>query len=178
MLFRSLLLDQEDQPVIWRGPLIGGAIKQFWQDVMWGSIDVLVVDLPPGTGDAPLTVMQILPIDGIVVVSTPQDLAVMVVKKAINMARSMQVPIIGLVENMSGMRCPHCEEWVYPFGPSQGESVSAELSLPYLGSLPIDPELRGYSDSGRLEDYASPEVDSLVRKVSTALKGGVKNAEM
>ena len=158
----NLLIEQEDQPVIWRGPLIGGAIKQFWQEVIWGSLDYLIVDLPPGTGDAPLTVMQVLPVQGLVIVSSPQDLAVMVVKKAVNMARSMQVPIVGLIENMSGMLCPHCQEWTHPFGLPQGNKVSEELGLPFLGNLPIDPNLRELCDAGKVEDYVSTEVDLLV----------------
>ena len=108
MISLNLLLPHEDDPVIWRGPIIGGAVKQFWTDVLWGEIDYLVVDLPPGTGDAPLTVMQSLPLDGLLIVTSPQELAIMVVKKAIKMARMLEVPILGLVENMSGLLCPHC----------------------------------------------------------------------
>lgn len=161
----NLLLDQEDQPVIWRGPIISGAIKQFWNDVVWGNLDYLVVDLPPGTGDAPLTVLQALPLDGVVIVSSPQDLAVMVVRKAIKMAQSMGVSILGLVENMSYLKCPHCEEILEPFGPSQGESVAAAEQIPFLGKLPLEPELRELADAGRLQDYGSQAIEQLTKLV-------------
>lgn len=149
----NLLLHQEDDPVIWRGPLIGGAVKQFWTDVLWGELDYLVVDLPPGTGDAPLTVLQSLPLDGLVIVSSPQDLAVMVVKKAIKMARMMKVPIVGLIENMSSMVCPHCGETIEIFGISKAEDVARATGLKLLGRLPLDPELSRLSDGGAVEDY-------------------------
>ncbi len=149
----NLLLSKEDDPVIWRGPLIGGAVKQFWTDVIWGELDYLVVDLPPGTGDAPLTVLQSLPLDGLIMVSSPQDLAVMVVKKAIKMARMMHVPILGLIENMSGFICPHCGKPVELFGPSKAEDVSAATGLRLLGRLPLDPELSRLGDAGEIERY-------------------------
>ncbi len=149
----NLLLPHEDDPVIWRGPLIGGAVKQFWTDVIWGEIDYMVVDLPPGTGDAPLTVMQSLPLDGLLIVTSPQELAVMVVKKAIKMARMMDVPILGLVENMSMLLCPHCGKEVEPFGPSQAEMVAAETGIKLLGTIPLDPEISSLGDSGKIEQY-------------------------
>lgn len=149
----NLLLPHEDDPVIWRGPLIGGAVKQFWTDVLWGEIDYLIVDLPPGTGDAPLTVMQSLPLDGLLIVTSPQELAVMVVKKAIKMARMMDVPILGLVENMSRLFCPHCGKPVDLFGPSQAEAVAAETGLRLLGTIPLDPEISRLGDSGEIEQY-------------------------
>ncbi len=149
----NLLLPHEDDPVIWRGPLIGGAVKQFWTDVIWGEIDYMVVDLPPGTGDAPLTVMQSLPLEGLIIVTSPQDLAVMVVKKAIKMARMLDVPILGLVENMSLFRCPHCGKEVELFGPSQAEKVAAETGIRLLGTIPLDPELSRLGDSGGIEQY-------------------------
>lgn len=149
----NLLLPQEDDPVIWRGPLIGGAVKQFWTDVLWGDIDYMIVDLPPGTGDAPLTVLQSLPLDGLVIVSSPQDLAVMVVKKAVKMARMMNVPILGLVENMSGLKCPHCGEAIEMFGKSQADQVAAATGIRLLGRLPLDPQLSSLGDSGSVEDY-------------------------
>ncbi len=149
----NLLLPQEDDPVIWRGPLIGGAVKQFWTDVIWGELDYLVVDLPPGTGDSPLTVLQSLPIDGLVIVSSPQDLAVMVVKKAIKMARMMNVSIIGLVENMSGLACPHCGKMIDLFGSSKADEVSAATGLKVLGRLPLDPDISRLGDSGEIEEY-------------------------
>ncbi len=173
----NLLLPREDQPVVWRAPLITNMIRQFWTNVIWGELDFLIVDLPPGTGDAPLTVLQSLPVDGLVLVSTPQDLAVMIVKKAIHMARSMGVPILGLVENMSGLQCPHCGELIEPFGPSQGKAVSQELDLAFLGSLPIEPKLRELSDRGEIENYSSEAVDELIDNLRIqlgALKGGEK----
>lgn len=176
----NLLLEEEDQPVIWRGPLIASAVKQFWTDVVWGDLDFLIIDLPPGTGDAPLTVLQSLPVNGLLLVSTPQDLAVMIVKKAIHMARSMEVPILGLVENMSGLKCPHCDELIEPFGPSQGAAIGRELELAYLGGLPIEPKLRELSDQGRIEQYSSPAVDTLMGNLQIALaelKGGVSDAK-
>lgn len=149
----NLLLPNEDDPVIWRGPLIGGAVKQFWTDVLWGEIDYLVVDLPPGTGDAPLTVMQSLPLDGLLIVTSPQELAVMVVKKAIKMARMLKVPLLGLVENMSGLLCPHCGKPVELFGPSQAETVAAETGIRLLGTIPLDPEISRLGDRGEIEQY-------------------------
>ena len=151
----NLLLPQEDDPVVWRGPLIGGAVKQFWTDVLWGDLDYLIVDLPPGTGDAPLTVLQSLPLDGLVIVSSPQDLAVMVVKKAIKMARMMNVPILGLVENMSGLTCPHCNKPIEMFGTSKADEVAAATGIKLLGRIPLDPNLSRLGDSGTIEDYPS-----------------------
>ena len=149
----NLLLPREDDPVIWRGPLIGGAVKQLWTDVLWGELDYLIVDLPPGTGDAPLTVLQSLPLDGLIIVSSPQDLAIMVVKKAIKMARMMNVPILGLVENMSGLVCPHCGKLIEMFGKSKADEVAAATGLKLLGRLPLDPDLSLLADSGAIEDY-------------------------
>lgn len=149
----NLLLPHEDDPVIWRGPLIAGAVRQFWTDVAWGELDYLLVDLPPGTGDAPLTVMQSLPLDGLVVVSSPQDLAVMVVRKAIKMAGMLGVPILGLLENMTYATCPRCGEKLRLFGPSQGERVARETGVPLLGEIPLDPHLAELCDSGEIEQY-------------------------
>jgi len=149
----NLFLEHEDDPVIWRGPIIAGVIRQFWSDVIWGNLDYLVVDLPPGTGDAPLTVLQSLPVDGLVIVSSPQDLAVMVVKKAIKMAQMLNVPILGLVENMSGMRCPKCGETIDVFGPSRARTVSQSTGVRLLGVLPLDGELASLSDAGEIEKY-------------------------
>ncbi len=150
----NLLLPQEDDPVIWRGPLIGGVVKQFWTDVLWGELDYLIVDLPPGTGDAPLTVLQSLPLDGLVIVSSPQDLAVMVVKKAIKMVRMMNAPIFGLIENMSGLICPHCGQPIEIFGKSRADEVAAATGIKLLGRLPLDPDLSRLSDSGAIEEYS------------------------
>lgn len=169
----NLLLPREDDPVIWRGPLIGGAVKQLWTDVLWGELDYLIVDLPPGTGDAPLTVLQSLPLDGLVIVSSPQDLAIMVVKKAIKMARMMNVPILGLVENMSGLICPHCGKPIEMFGKSKADEVAAATGLKLLGRLPLDPDLSLLADSGAIEDYPvelfkdiTPLITELVSKTN------------
>ncbi len=153
----NLLLEHEDDPVIWRGPLIGNAIKQFWNDVVWGDLDYLLVDLPPGTSDAPLTVMQSLPVNGIIVVSSPQELVGMVVKKAVNMANMMNLSVIGLVENYSHAICPNCGEKMEVFGKSRGKKGAQEAKIPYLGSLPIDRRLANFCDEGRIEEYESNE---------------------
>lgn len=149
----NLLLDEEDDPVIWRGPLIGGAVKQFWTDVIWGELDYLLIDLPPGTGDSPLTVMQVFPLSGLIIVTSPQELANMVVKKAIKMAEKMQIPIIGLVENMSYAICPHCSEKWELFGPSRGAKVAEDTGIPFLGAIPLDPKLTALCDTGKVEQY-------------------------
>ncbi|MDD3653804.1 MAG: Mrp/NBP35 family ATP-binding protein [Desulfotomaculaceae bacterium] len=151
----NLLTPNEDDPVIWRGPVIAGAVKQFWTDVAWGDLDYLFVDLPPGTGDVPLTVMQSLPLNGVVIVSSPQDLAVMIVSKAIKMAHIMNIPILGLIENMSGIICPHCGEKFELFGPSQGQEISKKFQIPFIGSLPVDPRLSRLCDQGKVEEYNS-----------------------
>jgi Mrp family chromosome partitioning ATPase len=149
----NLLLPDEDEAVIWRGPLIGGAIKQFWGDVVWGDLDTLVVDLPPGTSDASLTVMQSIPLNGVVLVTSPQDLAGMVVRKAARMAWHLKVPIVGLVENMAYVVCPKCGERIEVFGPSQAFHTALQLGVPMLGQLPLDPELARRCDVGEIEDY-------------------------
>ena len=157
----NLLLENEDDPVIWRGPLIGNAIQQFWNDVVWGDLDYLLVDLPPGTSDAPLTVMQSLPLDGIIVVSSPQELVGMVVKKAVKMANMMNLSVIGLVENYSYTICPKCGEKMEIFGKSRGEEGAKEAKVPYLGSLPIDHKLAKFCDEGRIEEYESSETKGM-----------------
>ncbi|KJS81762.1 MAG: hypothetical protein JM58_16150 [Peptococcaceae bacterium BICA1-8] len=149
----NLLLPHEDEPVIWRGPIISGVIKQFWEDVIWGDLDFLLVDLPPGTGDAPLTVLQSLPLDGVVVVTSPQDLANMVVRKAINMTKKMNIPILGLVENMSFIECPGCKEKLYPFGEGKTKEMAKEFNIPILGVLPLEASLSLKGDKGMIEDY-------------------------
>lgn len=158
----NLLVPNEDDPVIWRGPIIAGAVKQFWTDVMWGELDYLFVDLPPGTGDVPLTVMQSLPLNGLIIVSSPQDVAVMVVKKAIKMAQIMAVPIIGLVENFGRTACPHCGGELDLFGQEQGKVVAAAFGIPYLGAMPIDPQLAKLCDTGKVEDYQNNLFNHLI----------------
>ena len=150
----NLLLPAEDEAVIWRGPLISGAIRQFWTDVLWGDLDALILDLPPGTSDAALTVMQSIPLNGVIMVTSPQDLAGMVVRKAAHLASELHVPIIGLIENMSYVLCPDCARKVQVFGPSFAGRTAAELGVPLLGSLPLDPELARRADAGQIEDYA------------------------
>nr|HID14082.1 MRP family ATP-binding protein [Anaerolineae bacterium] len=157
----NLLLPNEDEAVIWRGPLISGAIKQFWGDVVWGDLDVLVVDLPPGTSDASLTVMQSIPLNGVLLVTSPQDLAGMVVRKAARMASHLNVPIVGLVENMSYVVCPKCGEQIEVFGPSQ----AMQLGLPLLGRLPLDPELARRCDAGEIEKYAAELFEPIAEQV-------------
>ncbi|SFG81909.1 Chromosome partitioning ATPase, Mrp family, contains Fe-S cluster [Desulfotomaculum arcticum] len=167
----NLLLENEDQPVIWRGPIIAGAVKQFWTDVAWGKIDFMVVDLPPGTGDVPLTVMQSLPLDGIVVVTSPQDLANMVVRKAVNMANHMNIPLLGFVENMSYLRCPDCGKEIKIFGESKSASLATSMGLRLLEKLPVDPELAELCDAGKVENYGAElfkDIEHLVLKKSGA----------
>ena len=147
----NLLTANETDPVVWRGPVIAGGVTQFWQDVVWGDVDYMFVDMPPGTGDVPLTVFQSLPVDGIIVVTTPQDLVSMIVTKAVNMARMMNVPVLGLVENYSWFQCPDCGKQHTIFGESRLEQVAAELGLPVLARLPIDPALAAAVDAGKLE---------------------------
>ena len=133
--------------------MIGGTVRQFWTDVLWGDLDYLIVDLPPGTGDAPLTVLQSLPLDGLIIVTSPQKLAVMVVKKAINMARMLEVPMLGLIENMSGLLCPHCGKNVELFGPSRAEKVAMNTGVKLLGVIPLDQEISRLGDQGEIESY-------------------------
>ena len=147
----NLLLGDDADPVVWRGPVISGAVQQFYTDVAWGDVDYMYVDMPPGTGDVPLTVFQSLPISGIVVVTTPQDLVSMIVEKAVKMAEMMNVKIYGVIENMSYVSCPHCGEKIYPFGESKISEVAAKYSLPVLASLPLDNVLSSVVDKGEIE---------------------------
>lgn len=149
----NLLLEQEDDPILWKGPKAGGAVKQFWKDVDWGELDYLLIDLPPGTSDVPLAVLKSLPVDGIIVITSPQDLALMVVKKAVKMASRLGIPILGLVENMSYIKCPHCQEEYDIFGPSHAKESAAVIGVPLLGVVPIDTELTRLSDQGKVEEY-------------------------
>ncbi|MDO4473566.1 MAG: Mrp/NBP35 family ATP-binding protein [Eubacteriales bacterium] len=137
----NLLLDNEEDPVIWRGPVIAGVVKQFWSDVVWGDLDYLFVDMPPGTGDVPLTVFQSLPVDGVVIVTSPQDLVQMIVKKAYNMAQMMNIPVLGIVENYSYLECPDCGKKLSVFGESHIDEIAAGLGIPVIGKMPIDPKL-------------------------------------
>ena len=144
----NLLMEDEEAPVIWRGPVIAGTVKQFWSDVVWGDLDYLFVDMPPGTGDVPLTVFQSLPVDGIVIVTSPQELVQMIVKKAYNMAGMMDIPVLGVVENYSYLKCPDCGKELKVFGESHIDEIAAELKVPVLGKMPIDVKLAELADSG------------------------------
>ncbi len=157
----NLLMQDESQPVIWRGPVVAGVIKQFWTDVEWGDVDYMFVDMPPGTGDVPLTVFQSLPVDGIIIVTTPQDLVSMIVKKAVNMAKMMNVPILGLVENMSYVQCPHCDEKISIFGESHIEEVAKEEETTVIAKLPIDSKLAEAMDNGTVEYFENLQLDGL-----------------
>lgn len=145
----NLLLDEAEKPVIYRGPLIANIIRQFYKDTLWGELDYLLVDMPPGTGDVPLTVFQSLPIDGIVIVSSPQDLVQMIVKKAYNMAKMMNVPVFGLVENYSYVKCPDCGKEIYIFGESKVDAAAEEVNVPVIGKMPLDRDIASAVDAGQ-----------------------------
>lgn len=155
----NLLLEEETSPVVWRGPVIAGAIKQFWTDVIWGNVDYMFVDMPPGTGDAPLTVFQSLPVDGILIVTSPQELVGMIVSKAVEMAKMMNVPVLGLVENMSYVTCPDCGREIHVFGESHIDEVAAKYALPVLGKLPMEPKLAAACDRGAIELFEGGWLD-------------------
>ncbi len=167
----NLLLPSEDDAVIWRGPLISNVIKQFWNEIVWGELDYLIVDLPPGTSDASLTVMQSIPLSGVVLVTSPQDLAGMVVRKAAHMAQRMGAPILGLVENMSYLVCPRCGEEIRVFGPSHAMHIAQEFWAPLIGRLPLDPELARCCDSGEIEAYAAESFVPIAEKVVEKVPG-------
>ena len=158
----NLLVDHETDPVVWRGPVIGGVVEQFWTEVYWGDLDVLFIDMPPGTGDVPLTVFQSIPIDGIIVVTSPQDLVSMIVTKAVKMADLMNIPVLGLVENMSYITCPDCGRKIEMFGPSQAEAVCAANGIRLLETLPIDPILSQEADAGKIEFNEGTQMESIL----------------
>ena len=160
----NLLLDDPTKPVIWRGPLLGNAVTQFFNDVQWGELDVLFVDLPPGTADAVLTVMQTIPLDGFLLVTSPQELASLVVRKAAKMAEMLDIPLVGVVENMSSLRCPHCGERIELFGGSHAEALINDVKATFWGSLPLDTEMAALGDEGHLEEYTNAEVFSVLEK--------------
>ena len=157
----NLFLDDVTQPVVWRGSIIANTVKQFWTDVVWGDVDYMFVDMPPGTGDVPLTIFQSLPVDGIIVVTSPQDLVSMIVSKAVNMAKMMDIPIIGLVENMSYFRCPDCGKEHKIYGESNIDTVAAEQGLKVLAKLPIMPDVAAACDAGEIEKIDLPEMKEL-----------------
>jgi Mrp family chromosome partitioning ATPase len=148
----NLILDNENQPVVWRGPVIAGAVTQFWTDVFWDNVDFMFVDMPPGTGDVPLTVFQSLPVDGVVIVTSPQDLVKMIVEKAVNMANMMNIPVLGIVENMSYFKCPDCGKEYAIFGESKVDAIAAEFGINNTARLPIDPAVSALVDAGNVEE--------------------------
>ncbi|KLU59881.1 antiporter inner membrane protein [Peptococcaceae bacterium CEB3] len=167
----NLLLEKDDMPVIWRGPILSGTVKQFWSEVVWGDLDFLFLDMSPGTGDVPLTVFQSLPLDGVVVVSSPQDLVHLIVRKAYNMARSMDIPVLGIIENMSYLNCPDCGKRINVFGDSHIEAIAAELGTQVLGKMPIDPSVAELCDHGEIEnmtqDYLEAAADHIAKITET-----------
>lgn len=171
----NLFLERPGDAVIWRGPLISNTVKQFWQDVFWGKLDYLLVDLPPGTADVPLTVMQSLPLDSVVIVTSPQELAAMVVRKAVDMCGKLNVPILGLVQNMAWLKCPKCGDVIYPFGNANGEHIACHMGIPHLLDLPIDPEISARSDAGTIEDYAANPIAEKIDLITNGLMA-VKHA--
>lgn len=156
----NLLLESDTDPVIWRGPLIASTIKRFWADVVWGDVDFMFIDMPPGTGDVALTVFQSLPVDGIIIVTSPQELVSMIVSKAVNMAKKMNIPILGIIENMSYLKCPDCGKEINVFGKSRIEEVAKEHGIPVLGKLPIDPAIATAIDKGLIEDFQGDWLDN------------------
>ena len=166
----NLLTANETDPVIWRGPVIAGVVTQFWSDVVWGDVDYMFVDMPPGTGDVPLTVFQSLPVDGIVVVASPQELVSMIVAKAVNMAEMMKVPMLGIVENMSYIVCPDCGKKISVFGESHVDEVAAKHGLPVLAKCPIDPQLAACSDAGMIEAYPGQYLEGAADACEKLLK--------
>jgi len=174
----QFMVEDEKTPVIWRGPLVTRLITQFYGSVHWGKLDYLLLDMPPGTSDVPLTVFQTIPIDGMVFVLTPQDLAALIVKKAMNMARELHVPLLGIVENMSWIACPHCHEKIELFGPGRVVGIAEEYGIPVLGRLPVVPALSELADAGRIEEHTAPEIQALgaafLRALGDLTKGSVE----
>lgn len=168
MVSMNLLLDEETAPVIWRGMVISGTVMQFWTDVIWKDVDLLFIDMPPGTGDVPLTVFQSIPIAGIVIVTTPQDLVKMVVEKAVNMAKMMHIPVLGLVENMSYLSCPDCGKRMEIFGHSKAREIAAEYGIPSVAQMPLDPQISKLADEGRIEDYDGEALSEVFKEIEKA----------
>lgn len=165
----NLILENETEPVVWRGPVIAGVVTQFWTDVLWTDVDYMFVDMPPGTGDVPLTVFQSLPIDGVVIVTTPQDLVSMIVAKAVNMANMMNIPVLGLVENMSYVLCPDCGKKIDVFGESHVAETAAEFGVPVLARIPIDPQLARQADLGVIESFEGDMLDGAADAIEKLL---------
>lgn len=169
LMSMNFLLQNENDPVIWRGPVIGGAVKQFWTDVVWNDVDFMFVDMPPGTGDVPLTVFQSLPVDGIIVVSSPQQLVRVIVEKAVNMANMMNIPILGIVENMSYVKCPDCGKEITIFGKSNIDQIAKNFNLPVLARLPMEESTSSAVDAGDVESINMPELEEAAKKVEALL---------
>jgi Mrp family chromosome partitioning ATPase len=167
----NLLLEDEQTPVIWRGPVIAGTVSQFWSGVLWGDVDYMYVDMPPGTGDVPLTVFQSLPLDGIIIVTTPQELVSMIVAKAVKMAAMMNVPVLGIVENMSYFECPDCGKHIQVFGESHVDEVAEQFGLKVLGKIPMDNKLAALCDKGMLELMENNYLDAALEEVEKATAG-------
>lgn len=165
MMSINLLLENENDPVVWRGPVIAGAVKQFWTDVVWNEVDFMFVDMPPGTGDVPLTVFQSLPVDGIIVVASPQELVSMIVGKAVKMAAMMNIPVLALVENMSYLECPDCKKKINVFGESKIDKTAEEYGIDVVAKLPINPEFASLSDKGRIEDFKGEYLDEIINTI-------------
>ena len=161
----NLLVENEEDPVVWRGPVIAGAVKQFWTDVVWKDVDFLFVDMPPGTGDVPLTVFQSLPVDGVIIVTSPQDLVSMIVAKAVKMANMMHIPVLGFVENYSYLRCPDCGKKISVFGKSHLDEIAAQFDLPILARLPIDPAVAEAYDNGQMETVNTEALSAAVEAI-------------
>lgn len=170
LMSMNFLLQNETDPVIWRGPVIAGAVKQFWTDVIWNDVDFMFVDMPPGTGDVPLTVFQSLPVDGIIVVSSPQQLVRVIVEKAVNMANMMNIPILGLVENMSYVKCPNCDEKIYVFGQSNIDKIAEDFKLPVLARIPMEESTSRAVDAGDIESLDIAEMKEAAEAVEKLLK--------
>lgn len=166
----NLLLEDEEEPVIWRGPVISSVVKQFWSDVYWGELDYLLIDMPPGTGDVPLTVFQSIPVDGAIIVTSPQDLVRLIVKKAYNMVVKMDIPVMGIVENYSYIECPDCGKKIAVFGESKIDEIASEISVEVLGKLPIVPAIAKLADEGRFDEADNTFVDMAVDKIINASK--------
>lgn len=170
LMSMNFLLENENDPVIWRGPIIAGAVKQFWTDVVWDDVDFMFVDMPPGTGDVPLTVFQSLPIDGIIVVSSPQQLVRVIVEKAVKMANMMNIPILGLVENMSYVKCPDCQKEIYVFGKSNIEQIAQNFNIPVLARIPMEQTTSAAVDAGDIESLDIEYLDEAAKKIESLLK--------
>lgn len=162
----NLLLEKEDAPVVWRGPVIAGVIQQFWSEVVWGDVDYMFVDMPPGTGDVPLTVFQSLPVDGIIVVTSPQELVSMIVAKAVNMAKALNVPVMGLVENMSYFICPNCNEKHYIFGETKLDALAKEFGISATAQIPMDPHIAELCDEGHVDQVPAPWLKDIIAALS------------